>query len=113
MIYSLTFLSGFLSVFCFYFSSEKIEINSKPIAIFLRKNKVLSVLLGILFFGVSTVLLTLTQGVLSGIFCSVVLWILLGSLTLLLAPFEKIRLTHLIGLLSGMLSIELIVNTIF
>ena len=68
---------------------------------------------GVVFFGVSTVLLTITQGVLSGIFCSVVLWILLSSLTLLLAPFEKIRLTHLIALLSGMLSIELIANTIF
>ena len=112
MIYSLTFLSGFLSVFCFYFSSGKIEVNKQPVTIFLERKKRLSIVLGILFFMVSTVLLTITQGLLGGIFCSVVLWILLSSFTLLLAPFEKIKLTHLLAFLLGLLSIELIVNTI-
>ena len=105
-VYSLSIISSFLSVFILYAVAEKTAYQptgtilikvADALAVYVLKGKILSFIL----FLLSTILLIDGMGLASGIFGSMVLWILLASAVLLFAPFQKLKAMHLLVL--GML----------
>ncbi|MEM8897649.1 MAG: hypothetical protein AAGC85_06070 [Bacteroidota bacterium] len=92
----------FLSIYCLYALSEKVEYDKEAIMLFLANNsmvtKGLSVLFAILGFWILSFVVGTTNGIISG----AVLWSLLASLILLFAPFKNINLLH-VGLVIGLI----------
>lgn len=91
MFYLFSFLFLILSAVILYGSSKSSAIKVSALVSFWRDRKLFSSVFSLFSFGVGTYLLTLAEGFLSGIFCSVVLWMLLSCSLLLFVPliFQK------------------------
>ena len=86
MIYSFGFLLAVLSVAAVYFSPGHAGARTLTITRILQKNRKVSYVASALCFMASTRLLMLAEGLLAGLFGSIVLWIVLAGMMLLLVP---------------------------
>ena len=114
-MYSLSIISSFLSIFILYVGAEKTEYQPKEttlikvidvLTVHGLKGKIASCML----FLFSTILLINEMGFASGIYGSMVLWILLASTIVLFAPFQKLKAFHLLSLGVLMLILELLLT---
>ena len=112
-MYSLSIITSFLSVWCLFAASAKVEFTKKHLTLRLAKHPTLSIGLSAGLFLGGTILLCTRLGVVTGILAEVFVWIMLASGVLLFAPFPKLKGFHvlLMGLL--IIGIELLFTFIF
>ncbi len=111
-MYSLSIIISFFSIWCLYSISEKVEYTKKGITLILSRNTRAAKIAALVFFLVSTILLSISLGQVSGIFTSLVVWITLASFTLLFTPFSKVKRLHLILIGTLIICIELLFSFI-
>lgn len=95
-MYSLSTIFSLLSVYCLYATAKKVEIDKKQLFRYLDSHPGISKTLAVFFFLFSTILLTASLGVASGILGSVVLWSIVMSCMVLFTPFQTIKQYHII-----------------
>ena len=95
-MYSLSIIFSLLSVYCLYATAKKVEIDKKHLMQYLDLHPRISKTLAVFFFLFSTILLTVSLGVASGILGSVVLWSTGMSCMILFAPFQTVKQYHII-----------------
>ncbi|WP_159090838.1 hypothetical protein [Aquimarina aquimarini] len=95
-MYSLAIVTSFLSVWCLYAISERVDFVKKNITLVLSKNTKATQIVALVFFFASTFVLCFSLGLVTGIFSSLLIWMTLASSVLLFAPFPKLKYTHLI-----------------
>lgn len=86
---------SFISIYCLYAVSDRVEIEKKGIMLFFKNKQVLAVVIAGLTFLVSTIIFTYKFGLGVGIFTSLSLWMVLASLIILFLPFQVIKWPHL------------------
>ncbi len=94
-MYTAIIILSFLSVWCLYLTSNKIELEKTGLSLRLSNQVVLSSACSFFFFLIQTCALVMLTGVLAGIFASVSLWMLVISIVVLFTPFQKIKKVHL------------------
>lgn len=92
---SIALCLSFVSIFCLYAASDKVEWEKRGIMLFLRNKKALSLLLAGLTFLISTLIFISRVELGVGIFISLSLWMTLASLATLFLPFNIIKWQHL------------------
>ena len=90
----------FLSVYCLYAISDKVEYDKEAVMLFLANNTVVTKGLAVLFAILGFWILSFVVGTTNAIISGAVLWSVLASLILLFAPFKNINLLH-VGLVIG------------
>ena len=104
---SLSLACMFLSVYCLYAVSDKVEYDKEAIMVFLSGHGLLTKGLVGIFALLGFWILSFIVGTTNGIISGAVLWSVLASLVLLFAPFKRVRLLE-VGLLIGVIvAIEL------
>ncbi|WP_103866196.1 hypothetical protein [Aquimarina sp. I32.4] len=107
-MYSLAILTSFFSIWCLYALSEKVDFTKKNITLILSQNIRVAKVVALVFFLISTIVLCISLGTVTGLFCSLLIWTLLASAILLFAPFQKVKHVHVIFLGLLIISTELL-----
>ena len=95
-MYSLSIIFSLLSIYCLYATAKKVEVDKSGLMLYLALRPGISKTLAVFFFLFSTILLTVSLGVASGILGSVVLWSTVISCMILFAPFQTVKQYHVI-----------------
>lgn len=112
-MYSLSLIISFLSIWCLFATSPKVEFVKKHLTLALSQKKTLArgLSLGLLF--IATLLLSLHLGIVTGVLTELCIWLLLASIIVLFAPFQKLNRLQLILIGVVVISIELSLIFIF
>lgn len=94
-MFTLAICLSFLSIYCLYALSDKVEVEKKVIMLFLKERKTLTWLLAGSTFVFSTLILHGQLGPAVGILTSFMLWTVLAGFIILFMPFEKVKWPHL------------------
>ena len=111
-MYSLPVIFSLISVYCFYATAKKVEVDKKRLMKYLDEHPRLSSTLAVFFFLLSTVLLTQYIGIASGILGSIVLWSTWMSSMILFAPFQVLKQNHVILVSVLIISLEFTLTNI-
>ncbi|UII25716.1 hypothetical protein LVD15_20770 [Fulvivirga maritima] len=98
----------FLSIWCLYAISGKVEYVKTGLTLILSKNSRAATIGSLLLFAVSVVLLCLSYGLVAGIFSALVLWMTLASSIVLLAPAQRIKWFHIVIFLMATGTLEVL-----
>lgn len=109
-MYSLAFCLSFLSVYCLYAISDRVEIEKTGVMLLLQKNKMLSLLLSGSAFLFSTFIFVAKVSLGVGVFASLSLWMVLACLVVLFMPFKIIKWMHIVLTILVSFSTELIMT---
>ncbi|MEM6318054.1 MAG: hypothetical protein AAF960_10310 [Bacteroidota bacterium] len=95
-MYTLSLLACFGSVFCHYAIAQKTDITKTGLTLRLSQSRLWATLAAIVSGLIMTAALIALEGPMTGIFTSMVLWMIGASLMLLFRPFQKVQLWHIL-----------------
>lgn len=106
-MFSVSIISSFLSVWCLYAISERIELVKRGITLVLSKNKKVARIAAFLFFINATLCFITALGGVTGFFVSTGLWSTIACCVILFAPFSTVKMYHLLILIMIVIGLEL------
>lgn len=103
-MYSLAIIFSFISIWCLFATSKKVEHTKTGITLLLANNTKVAKIASLVLFLVTIVLLSYCMGFVTGLLTSIVLWMFLASCIVLFAPFklETIQIIAIISLIVGL-----------
>ncbi|MEM0938152.1 MAG: hypothetical protein AAGI25_00015 [Bacteroidota bacterium] len=114
-MYSLSFLSIFLSVYVLFITAKRIEYKlrgkfeirlAEALTTFNHLNKMAS----IAFCAIGVFALISEMGLAVGCFTGIVMWIFIASAMVIFTPFNKIRGIQIVGLLTIAFIVEIVLQ---
>lgn len=111
-MYSFSIVCSFLSVWCLYSASSRVEFEKKGLSLWLSGRASLAKVLSACLFILSTLTFSLAMGPVICILTSVCLWMLIASSITLFTPFRRVSITHLGLLLVLSIGLEFLFSTL-
>ncbi|MEM1120720.1 MAG: hypothetical protein AAGJ18_09745 [Bacteroidota bacterium] len=96
-MYTLSLFACFISVFFHYAIAPKTDITKTGLTLRLSQSRWWAMLGAIASGLIMAAALIALEGPMTGIFASMVLWMIGASLMLLFRPFQKVRLWHILA----------------
>lgn len=104
---SLAIILLFGSAWCVYSKSAKVEFTKKGWTLWLSNHPRFALGVALAAYSAGTFLLTQSLGVVAGVLAGLVIWMIVASLVLLFAPFQKLKALHLGLIISLLLALEM------